>query len=306
MISDLFEGSRCSCREEDHPCPGIITILEPQEKDLGSFVVRRLLPAVGRKMVGPFVFFDHLGPVAFAPGEGIDVRPHPHIGLATVSYVFEGEIVHRDSLGEVQTIRANEINLMTAGRGIVHSERTGPELRNQGHTLHALQLWLALPLEQERCEPGFDHYDATRLPTLEVDGVRLRLLIGAAYGLSSEVRTYSPTLYLEATLPAGASLRLPDDVAERAVYLVSGTAQALEHRLEPHRMVIFDTQADVTVTAIEDTRLVLIGGDPLGKRTVWWNLVASDKALIEQAKSDWSDGRFPAVPGEIEFIPLPD
>lgn len=284
----------------------ITTILEPKEKDLGGFVVRRLLPAIGTKMVGPFVFFDHLGPVDFSPGEGIDVRPHPHIGLATVTYLFEGEIIHRDSLGEVQTIRKNEINLMTSGRGISHSERTGEQLRADGHTLHALQLWVALPREQETCPPAFDHYEAQQLPTKDQEGVTLRVLIGAAYGLESAVRTFSPTLYVEANLPAGTSLTLPDHVVERAIYLVSGSVKFEQRTIVSHQMAIFESAAAITVTAQEVTRMVVIGGDPIGKRTVWWNLVASDKALIEQAKRDWKEGRFPKIPGETEFIPLPE
>ncbi len=306
MTSDLLMGQECRSAKENHPRPGMTTILEPVEKDLGGFVVRRLLPAVGRKTVGPFVFFDHLGPVDFSPGAGIDVRPHPHIGLATVTYLFEGEIVHRDSLGKQQTIRANEINLMTAGRGIAHSERTGAELRRQGHRLHALQLWVALPAEQEQCEPNFHHYDTNRLPTLEQDGVFLRVLIGAAFGLRSAVVTFSPTLFVEVVLQKGASLTLPNDIAQRAVYLLSGAAQCQGDRLEPHHMTIFDADKEVIVRGEEETRLVLIGGDSIGKRTVWWNLVASDRALIERAKLDWSEGRFPMVPGETEFIPLPE
>ncbi len=304
-MSDLLDGKVNLCLEEDHPSPGITTILEPVDKDLGSFVVRRLLPAAGRKRVGPFVFFDHLGPVTFPPGEGVDVRPHPHIGLATVTYLFEGEIVHRDSLGKQQTIRANEINLMTAGRGISHSERTGSVLRKEGHRLHALQLWVALPAEQETCAPDFNHYDAHRLPTFEQDGVSIRLLIGAAFGLQSEVRTSSTTLFVDVTLEAGASLTLPGEYEERAVYLIAGSAQALGHRLESHHMTIFDPDKEVTIRAEEETRLVIIGGASIGKRTVWWNLVASDRTLIEQAKRDWSTGQFPMVPGETEFIPLP-
>lgn len=304
-MSDLWNGKVSPSLEEDHPSPGITTILEPVDKDLGGFVVRRLLPAAARKRIGPFVFFDHLGPVAFPPGAGVDIRPHPHIGLATVTYLLEGEIVHRDSLGKQQTIRANEINLMTAGRGISHSERTGFELRKEGHRLHALQLWVALPAKQERCAPDFHHYDANRLPTLEQDGVSIRLLIGAAFGLQSEVRTFSKTLFVDVTLEAGASLTLPGDIEERAVYLIAGSAQARGHHLDPHRMTIFDPDKEVTIKAAQEARLVIIGGNSIGKRTVWWNLVASDRALIEQAKRDWSSGRFPMVPGETEFIPLP-
>ena len=284
----------------------ITTILEPKEKDLGGFVVRRLLPAVGTKMVGPFVFFDHLGPVEFSPGEGIDVRPHPHIGLATVTFLFEGEIIHRDSLGEVQAIRPNEINLMTAGKGIVHSERTGPQLRQQGHSLHALQLWIALPAAQETCLPAFNHYSSKQLPMFEKDGVAIRVLIGTAYGLHSEVRTYSPTLYVEVDLQPGSSLVLPNHVKEVALYMLSGVIQIEQRNIEAHRMVVFEPGAEVTLTALESTRFVIIGGDPIGKRTVWWNLVASERALIEQAKLDWSEGRFPKVPGETDFIPLPE
>ncbi len=305
-MSDLMAGKESNCLQEEYPCSGVRLILDPKEKDLGGFVVRRLLPAVGRKMVGPFVFFDHLGPVEFLPGEGVDVRPHPHIGLATVTYVFSGEIVHRDSLGEVQTIRANEINLMTAGRGIAHSERTGPEVRGQGHTLHALQLWLALPEVEEQCEPAFNHYSEQQLPTVEIDGVAIRVLIGKAFGIESEVRTFSETIYVEAVLQPGARLTMPQHVGERAIYLVSGSVLINERTLGRHRMAILEPQVDVTVEAREETRLVLIGGESLGKRTVWWNLVASDKSLIEQAKNDWRDGSFPKVPGETEFIPLPE
>lgn len=281
-------------------------ILEPKEKDLGGFSVRRLLPSIGKKMVGPFVFFDHLGPVDFLPGKGVDVRPHPHIGLATVTYLFEGEIVHRDSLGEVQTIQPGEINLMIAGQGIAHSERTGPELRQQGHTLHALQLWIALPVEEEQCPPSFHHYTSSQLPKVESDGVMIRVLIGNAYGQQSEVLTHSPALYVEVSMQAGETLVVPNHVKERALYLVSGAVQIAERVIEPHQMAVLETVEEVTLTAKERTRLVIVGGDPIGKRTVWWNLVASDKALIEQAKQAWLERRFPAVPGETEFIPLPE
>ncbi|WP_429886575.1 pirin family protein [Geoalkalibacter halelectricus] len=301
FFSDVAHCERGPCG----PCSAIRTLLDPQEKDLGGFRVRRLMPSDELKAVGPYVFFDHLGPVRFEPGTGIDVRPHPHIGLATVTYLFEGEILHRDSLGNVQSIQPAEINWMTAGRGIVHSERTPPALRRSGHDLHALQLWVALPEEHEETEPNFFHYDGDQLPTLETQGVSVRIMIGEAFGVRSPVKTYSPTLYLEARIPKGAEFALPDGVDERAVYVVSGRLKARDTTLNAHQMAVFDATSGVALSAEQDSRLVLIGGKPLGKRTVWWNLVASRRELIEKAKADWKAGRFPQVPEETEFIPLP-
>jgi len=303
-MSDLLNHSEnCACTEA--PCSSIRYILEPVEKDLGGFSVRRLLPAVDVRAVGPFVFFDHLGPAWFEPGEGIDVRPHPHIGLATITYLFEGEILHRDSLGSVQPIRPKAINWMTAGRGIAHSERTPPEVRSTGHTLHALQLWVALPVEDEETSPGFFHYDAKALPESNADKASIRVMVGEAFGLTSPVRTWSQTLYAEVRLKTGAKIVLPEDVEEKAVYLVAGALQSVGTSLPRHAMVIFDNSPGIEIVATEDSRLVIIGGAPLGKRTTWWNLVSSRKELIEQAKRDWQDGKFPKVPGETEFIPLP-
>lgn len=281
------------------------SIIAPVIKDLGGFSVRRLLPTSAIRAVGPFVFFDHLGPAWFEPGQGIDVRPHPHIGLATVTYLFEGEILHRDSLGCVQPILPGAVNWMTAGRGIVHSERTPPETRKAGHTLHALQLWVALPQEDEETDPAFFHYDAGVLPEVTAHDRSIRVMIGEAYGLRSPVRTWSPTLYVEARLAAGARLVLPDQVAEKAVYLVSGDLQCQETAVPRHSMVIFDNADGCEVVAKTDCRLVIIGGASVGKRTIWWNLVSSRRELIEQAKQDWQAGRFPPVPGETDFIPLP-
>lgn len=302
-MSDRFERTT-SCQGQDHRA--IKMCLEPAEKDLGGFTVRRFLPSKVLPSVGPFIFFDHLGPAVFAPGEGIDVRPHPHIGLATITYVFAGEILHRDSLGHVQPIRPNEINWMTAGRGIVHSERTGPELRQQGHTLEALQLWVALPEDQQECEPFFLHYDATDLPQVVMEKVVVRVMIGEAFGVRSAVKTHSPTFYAEVQLEQGGILALPDDLEERAIYIVSGQVKTAESHIKQHRMVLFDQTAGVELEALEPTRLVIIGGTPLGKRTVWWNLVSSRKDLLEKAKQDWTQKRFPKVPGETEFIPLPE
>lgn len=304
-MSDLLNAVGHCAPETCPPSSAVCTILHPQVKDLGSFSVRRLLPADTLKSVGPFVFFDHLGPAQFLPGQGIDVRPHPHIGLATITYLFEGEILHRDNLGQVQPIRPGEINWMTAGRGIVHSERTPPEVRAAGHVLHALQLWVALPEDQEETTPEFFHYDAKLLPALEREGVFLRVMIGEAFGLVSPVKTYSPTLYLEVQLRQGADFLLPDGPEERGVYLISGSIHAQGHEISAHSLALFTPQTCLKLTAKEDSRLVIIGGRPLGKRTVWWNLVASRRELIEKAKSDWQAGRFPKIPGETEFIPLP-
>ncbi len=303
-MSDLLDQSdSCACTMA--PCSSIRYILEPVEKDLGGFSVRRLLPATAVRAVGPFVFFDHLGPAWFEPGKGIDVRPHPHIGLATITYLFEGEILHRDSLGSVQPIRPKAINWMTAGRGIAHSERTPPEVRSAGHTVHALQLWVALPAEDEESDPAFFHYDKTELPETTDAERSIRVMIGEAFGLTSPVRTWSRTLYVEVNLKAGAKIVLPENVEEKAVYLVAGALQSGETPLPRHSMVIFDNSPGIEIVAGEDSRLVIIGGAPLGKRTIWWNLVSSRKELIEQAKRDWQEGAFPKVPGETEFIPLP-
>jgi len=305
-MSDQFDRP-INCKTHlDKPCTAIRQILEPQEKDLGNVTVRRLMPTGELRSVGPFVFFDHLGPATFPPGAGIDVRPHPHIGLATITYLFAGEILHRDSLGKVQPIRPGEINWMTAGKGIVHSERTPAEVRSQGHTLHALQLWVALPEADEETEPVFLHYAATELPQTASAGCSIRVLIGAAFGLRSAVRTWSPTLYIEIDLEPGASVIVPDQVKERAVYVVSGGLTIQGRSIPRHHLVVFDGSPAIELTTSETSRLVIIGGDPLGKRTVWWNLVSTRKELIEKAKHDWREGRFGEVPGETEKIPLPE
>ncbi len=277
-----------------------------KEQALGGFSVRRLLPHAQCRMVGPWIFLDHIGPVQFDAGQGIDVRPHPHINLATVTYLFDGELLHRDSLGNVTSIRPNEINLMVAGRGIVHSERTAPELRAQGHSLHGLQLWLALPDTHEEMPPAFYHFEADQLPKTEVQGVPVRVMMGNAYGVSSPVPTYSPTVYLEAQLQAGQSLTLPAEIAEQAVYVAKGQLRLHNTELHAHHLAVFHTAQNVTVTATENTQLAIIGGDPVGKRFIWWNFVSSRAERIEQAKADWQTGQFPAVPDEVEWIPLPE
>ncbi|MBW2450880.1 MAG: pirin family protein [Deltaproteobacteria bacterium] len=305
-MSDLL-SHKAGCQScLDHPSKAIRAIVNPREKDLGGFSVRRMMPTTELQSVGPFVFFDHLGPAHFAPGTGIDVRPHPHIGLATITYVFTGDILHRDSLGSVQLIRPGEINWMTAGRGIVHSERTPPEVRSAGHTLHALQLWVALPEADEQTNPGFFHYESADLPISESADSSIRVMVGEAYGMRSAVRTWSPTLYVEIDLVSGGMVRLPDDVEERAVYVVQGGLSANGTEVAAHSMAVFEQASNVELVAQQKTKLVIIGGSSLGRRTVWWNLVATRKDLIEQAKQDWREGRFPKVPGESEWIPLPE
>jgi redox-sensitive bicupin YhaK (pirin superfamily) len=280
-------------------------ILRPREKDLGGFSVRRLLPTARRKMVGPWIFFDHMGPARFAAGQGITVRPHPHIGIATVTYLFEGEILHRDSLGSLQVIRPGDINLMVAGRGIVHSERERPEITATDHTLHGLQLWLALPDAFEDIDPSFHHYPGDTIPALSVDGVSVRVMMGNAYGVTSPVRQFSETLYLEAHLHAGQTLALPE-ARERAVYVASGALKAQDTDMPARSMTVFADRPGIVVRATEAARIAVIGGAPVGEREIEWNFVSSRTARIDQAKRDWVEGRFPKVPGdEVEFIPLP-
>ncbi|MBT5032644.1 MAG: pirin family protein [Proteobacteria bacterium] len=293
-------------------------IIEPDEKDLGEFTVRRSLPAAGQRMIGPWLFFDHMGPATFAPGQGVAVRPHPHINLSTVTYLFEGEILHRDSLGSVGTIRPGDINLMVAGKGIVHSERERPEVNEVEHRLHGLQLWLALPEEDEETEPAFYHYPGEDLPVVKVgsdiDGVTVRVMMGSAYGVTSPVKIHADTLYVEADLKQGQSLALPS-ADERGLYLVSGKVEARDNSgdasepvlIDKHKFAVLSPNADVQLTALEDSRLALIGGENIGPRHLFWNFASSSKQRIEQAGQDWKDGKFPKIPGdEEEFIPLPD
>jgi redox-sensitive bicupin YhaK (pirin superfamily) len=281
--------------------------IEPRAKDLGDFSVRRVLPAAERQRVGPFIFFDHMGPARFEPGQGVAVRPHPHIGLATLTYLFEGVILHRDSLGFAQPITPGAANWMTAGRGIVHSERTPEELRASGSTLHGLQLWLALPREREEMEPGFAHHPADSLPRIELPGASLQLVAGAAYGERSPVATVSETLYLAGRLAAGAELALPDAAEERAVYVAQGELALDGERLAEGTMAVLRRGAAARVSARRDSLLALVGGAPLaGERHLWWNFVSSSRERIERAKADWREGRFGAVPGDPEWIPLPE
>jgi redox-sensitive bicupin YhaK (pirin superfamily) len=292
---------------EKAPCPGLDAVIVPRVRDLGGgFEVRRILPSAQRRMVGPFVFLDHMGPTAFAPGTGLDVRPHPHIALATITFLFEGEILHRDSLGSLQPIRPGEVNWMTAGRGIAHSERTPPELRPAGSSLHGLQAWVALPQDREETDPEFMHHPASDLPAIEGDGLRMLLIAGSLSGKRSPVRTLSELFYADAALDAGALFRLPAEHAERALYLVSGSIELGGEVFEPGRLLVFRGGDEVPIRARAASRAMLLGGAPLGPRHIWWNFVSSSQARIDQAKADWKAGRFAPVPGETEFIPLPD
>ncbi len=285
----------------------IIRLIEPRSRDLGGFEVRRILPIAKQRMVGPFVFYDHLGPAVFQAGKGIDVRPHPHIGLATVTYLFEGELMHRDSLGFAQQIRPGDVNWMTAGRGIVHSERSSPDARDRDLTLHAIQSWVALPQSHEETEPSFHHHGGETLPSLEIDGVRLRLIAGSAYGETSPVKVFSPTFYLAAEMPAGSRLTLPSEHEERAVHVADGVVSVQGQTLSVGQMAVFVAGAEITVQAEAESLVMLLGGAAMdGERHIWWNFVSSSKDRIEQAKADWKEGRFDAVPGESEFIPLPE
>ncbi len=287
-------------------CGAIELIITPKQKDLGGFSVRRTLPSIGRKTVGPWIFFDHMGPAEFEPGNGINVRPHPHVNLATVTYLFEGEILHRDSLGSLQPIQPGDVNLMVAGKGIVHSERERPEVTATRHSLHGLQLWLALPEADEETDPDFLHYPSAQIPGVDVEGVPVRVIMGEAYGVSSPVKTFARTLYIEARLKAGQSLQLPDE-QERAVYVVDGELQARDTHLAQYSMVVLNDEPGVTVTAVTDCVLALVGGEAMGQRFIDWNFVSSRKERIAQAREDWKAGNFPTVPGdEEEFIPLPE
>jgi redox-sensitive bicupin YhaK (pirin superfamily) len=281
--------------------------LTGHEKDLGGgFVVRRLLPAAARRSVGPFIFFDHFGPVTEMPGVNHDVRPHPHIGLATVTYLFEGAMMHRDSLGNEQAIEPGAINWMTAGRGIVHSERKPESLQQQAYVAHGLQLWTALPLAHEEDEPSFVHTPAAAIPQLDQGGVQVRVLVGSAFGAESPVAAFSQTLYLDVSLPAGASFELPPLVPERAIYPVLGELRMDGEALSARTMAVLPDGTTTRIDAPQGARFVVIGGEPLdAPRHMWWNFVSSRKDRILQAGEDWATQRMGRVPDDDEFIPLP-
>jgi redox-sensitive bicupin YhaK (pirin superfamily) len=280
--------------------------ITPHQHDLGGgFLVRRALPSAQRQAVGPFLFFDHFGPVTAGPADNHDVRPHPHIGLATVTYLFEGAMMHRDSTGVVQRIEPGAVNWMTAGRGIVHSERTPDELRATSRRTHGLQLWVAVPAEHEEDAPSFQHAAADTIPALEQDGVAIRVLVGAAFGVSSPIKTLSATVYVDFAMAADTQIRIPAVALERALYSVDAGILVDDELVPPHTMVVLAEGATPLVRATEKTRLVMVGGAPLGHRFMLWNFVSSRRERIVQAQDDWEAQLFEKVPGETEFIPLP-
>ena len=288
-------------------CDAIDLVIVPRSADLGGFSVRRALPSTRRRMVGPFIFLDHMGPAEFRAGQGVDVRPHPHIGLATVTYLFAGEIVHRDNLGSTVAIVPSDVNWMTAGRGIAHSERTAPERRGGGEPLHGLQCWVALPAGDEEMAPAFHHVGGDKLPLVSGEGKTARVVAGNLFGARSPVATLSDTLFADVQIVAGASLPFDADTEERAIYVVSGEIEIAGDRFAEGRLLVFKPGDRITVKAARDARIVLVGGATAdGPRHIWWNFVSSRKERIEQAKADWKTGRFAPVPGETEFIPLPE
>ena len=288
-------------------CDAIETIVIPRSRDLGSFSVRRALPSTERRMVGPFVFFDQMGPSEFLLGQGMDVRPHPHIGLSTVTYLFEGEVMHRDSLGTELAIMPGELNWMTAGRGITHSERTRTSLRTGGAHLFGIQAWVALSSRDEEVDPGFAHYDAAALPPIAGEGKQVRLIAGSMLGVASPVRTSSPMFYADVSLDPGASFPLDAVHQERAIYTVQGDIEIAGDVFGPGQLLVFRPGDAITIRARGSVRFMALGGEPMdGPRHLWWNFVSSRPERIEQAKADWRAGRFDSVPGEHEFIPLPE
>jgi redox-sensitive bicupin YhaK (pirin superfamily) len=282
-------------------------VIKGRDRDLGGFSVSRLLPMAQCRLVGPFVFFDHMGPVDFAPGHGIDVLPHPHIGLATVTYLFAGSLLHRDSLGSVETIQPGDVNWMVAGSGIVHSERTVAEARMAGQRLHGVQSWVALPLPEEERRPSFDHFAARQMPRHEENGVALCVIAGRAYGLTAPVPVLSPMFYVDLDFRAGSSIALPDGYAERAIFVATGELAIGGTVHQAGAMVVLEASEDATVTARQGARALALGGAALdgGPRHIEWNFVSSSKARIEQAKADWRERRFPPVPNETGYVPLP-
>jgi redox-sensitive bicupin YhaK (pirin superfamily) len=285
----------------------IKAILKPHVRDIGNLAVRRVLPAMAARLVGPFIFFDHMGPAAFAPGTGLDVRPHPHIGLATVTYLFEGALMHRDSIGSVQKIVPGDVNWMTAGRGIVHSERTPDEDRARGATIHGIQTWVALPLEHEDAEPSFAHHAAATLPQIERNGVTLRVIAGTAFGAASPAATFSGTLYVAAHFAPGSALALEPEHDERGVYLVDGDLTVDGEPLDAEHMAVLAEGETVTLASARGATVMLLGGERLaGERFIEWNFVASSREKIERAKDAWTHQQMGQVAGETEWIPLPE
>ena len=293
---------------DDFACDQIELMVVANAKDIGGFEVRRALPTAKRRLVGPFIFFDRMGPAILRAGHALDVRPHPHIGLSTVTYLFDGKIRHRDSLGTEMVISPGDVNLMTAGRGIVHSERTPEELRGAPMSISGLQTWLALPDEKEEIAPRFENTVSAALPDFQAEGVTGRVIIGAFDGLRSPVRTATDTLYADIRLDAGAAVKIPADAEERAIYVIDGWVSIAGDRFAENRLLVFRPGEEIVVSSERGAHFMLFGGASLGsRRYIWWNFVSSSKERIEQAKEEWKTGRFDIVPGdEKEFIPLPE
>ena len=283
-------------------------IFSPRPHDVGGLVVARVLPYVERRMVGPFIFLDHMGPAEMPAGQALDVRPHPHIGLSTLTYLFEGEMFHRDNLGNAVEIMPGEVNWMTAGRGIAHSERTSALERKAAHRMHGLQCWVALPKAHEEIAPEFWHYGPDSVPQFAQGDCEFRLIAGEAYGERSPVRIYSPLFYVDVRMQAGASIELPDRYTDRALYVIDGSVEVEGEKTPSRNMIVFRPGASIVVKAATASHLVFLGGEPFPEpRHIWWNFVSSSKARIEQAKDDWKAGRFARIPGDDqEFIPLPE
>ncbi len=289
-------------------CDALETVIVPRVRDLGGFNVRRALPSAQRQMVGPFIFWDQMGPAEFVLGEGIDVRPHPHIGLATVTYLFDGKIFHRDSLGSAQAITPGDVNWMTAGKGIVHSERTTADWKAEpGRKIFGIQSWVALPKAAEEVAPDFSHLRAAQLPMIEGEGKRVRIIAGSLFGETAPLRTFSEMFYADVELTPGAKVPLPAGHEERGIYVASGTIDIAGDIFESGRLLVFRPGDEITVTAVTPSRLLFLGGEPMdGPRYIWWNFVSSSRERIEHAKEDWAQKRFDIVPGdEQDYIPLP-
>ena len=282
-------------------------LLDPITKSLGEFTVSRILPNSSQQMIGPFIFFDHMGPVNFPEGQGVDVRPHPHIGIATVTYLFEGSILHRDSLGYEQEIRPNDINWMTAGKGIVHSERETKKVRNSDHTLHGLQLWVALPDDKQEIEANFHHHPKETLPLFEYEEATIRLMIGEIFGKKSPVKVYSPMFYADVTMPENTTISIPKNGQELGIYVIDGVVSIDNKTYNKFDFIYADQEEEIAITANKNAKLILIGGEAFDtKRYIWWNFVSNSMNRIEQAKSDWLNGNFNKVPNDNEYITLPE
>lgn len=283
-------------------------IITPKTHDIGGLLVGRVLPVAQRRMVGPFIFLDHIGPANMAAGQALDVRPHPHIGLSTLTYLYQGEIFHRDSLGNAIEITPGAVNWMTAGRGIAHSERNSAEARRAAHSLHGLQFWVALPRKDEEIAPEFWHYGADAIPHLLREGAELRVIAGEAYGARSPVKVYSPLFHVDVRLQAGAKLDLPNTYTDQALYVIDGSVELDGETVAARHMAVLDPGASAAITAHSSSYLIVLGGEPFPEpRHIWWNFVSSSQERIEQAKRDWKERRFPPIPGDDqEFIPLPE